>query len=42
MPRSTLVTPDIEYPDSDGLPMAETEFQFHLDAPGRKRGATRS
>ena len=29
MPRSTLVTPDIEYPDSDGLPMAETEFQFH-------------
>ena len=27
MPRSTLVTPDIDYPDSDGQPMAETDFQ---------------
>ena len=27
MPRSTLATPDIEYPDSDGQPMAETDFQ---------------
>jgi Uma2 family endonuclease len=27
MPRSTLVTPDIVYPDSDGQPMAETDFQ---------------
>ena len=29
MPRSTLATLDIEYPDSDGLPMAESEFQFN-------------
>ncbi|MDE0204643.1 MAG: Uma2 family endonuclease [Candidatus Tectomicrobia bacterium] len=27
MPRSTLATPGIEYPDSDGQPMAETDFQ---------------
>ena len=27
MPRSTVVAPDIEYPDSDGQPMAETDFQ---------------
>ena len=27
MPRSTLVTPDIDYPESDGQPMAETDFQ---------------
>ena len=29
MSRSTLVTPDIDYPDSDGQPMAESEFQFN-------------
>ena len=29
MPRSTLVTPDIDYPDSDGQPMAESEFQLN-------------
>ena len=27
MPRSTVVAPDIEYPESDGQPMAETDFQ---------------
>ena len=29
MPRSTLVTPDLDYPDSDGQPMAESEFQLN-------------
>lgn len=30
MPRPTLATlEDVEYPDSDGLPMAESEFQFN-------------
>lgn len=30
MPRSTLAAlEDIEYPDSDGSPMAESEFQFN-------------
>ena len=27
MPRSTLATLDIDYPDADGQPMAETDFQ---------------
>ena len=27
MSRSTLITADIDYPDSDGQPMAETDFQ---------------
>lgn len=41
MPRSTLVTPDIEYPDSDGLPMAES-FSFiltHLEENRARREA---
>ena len=30
MPRSTIATlDDLDYPDSDGLPMAESEFQFN-------------
>ena len=27
MPRTTLVTPQIDYPESDGQPMAEADFQ---------------
>ena len=27
MPRSTVAAPDIDYPESDGQPMAETDFQ---------------
>lgn len=29
MQRSTLVTPGIDYPDSDGQPTAESEFQLN-------------
>lgn len=40
MPHPTLATlGDLDYPDSDGLPMAETEFQFNpiLNAVGSLR-----